>query len=368
MQIPAVMEHIVMLLASTEYKVYQQVRLVLKTIAVVLGISKKYVEILVGPMNALLAMGDDPITIRTYETIAELAIMNTDGFEVLRAYRLLEPFTDFDFDDLVVCLNMIEVFIELSKTESGFEFLEKTGILQKLSAVRSIPNPFVLGSMIKFWGFLCFHCSSRVGEIQSKFRIFDTFHGLYSSGDHQVRDQVMVALGNIGATSSGLAELEKQGHFLNFVLTSVPQISGEARISCLRTISCLLSSRDCDSACRTVYHSLGSEPFKVLVQYAKNSIEEVSIAALACIKEVVQFPWGLRDFAQSDTYSFFLERKRETPVIIVEWKYSIVQLIALNSNALSFFPTPVFDRFVEFNREGPFKSEYTPQVAFESSA
>jgi hypothetical protein len=363
-----VVEKMVLLLGG-EYKTFLSARSVLKMIAEKTILSNEFIEMLLGPFNELLFKNDDLITIRVYETVAELAILTSSGFESMKSYHLLDAFTNFSYSDILISLNMIQVFTELSKSENGYLFLKRTGVFDKLSDFSAISNHFVLHSVIKFWGFVIFHCPVQAEGLAVKHLLFDKLQGLYEAGDVELKDQVIVALGNIGSTKTGMLILERHDRFLHCVLDSLPNVSGTLRVSGLRTISCLLSHMDpkTDSVCRSVYRSIGSEPFKTLVHLAKSSIEDVSVAALACIKEVVQFPWGLRDFAQSGTHSFFLERRKELNNVIREWKYSIVQQVALDSNSLSYFSTPVYDQFVEFNRQGPYKSDYTPQVAFESA-
>jgi hypothetical protein len=106
---------------------------------------------------------------------------------------------------------------------------------------------------------------------------------------------------------------------------------------------------------------------ETLISFSKSSIEELSIAALACIKEVVHFIWGLRDLESSEKIGYFLERTTETRNVIKEWKYSIVQAIAMQSVSTSIFPKTTFQRIQEYNKQGPFKVEYVPSVAFQSA-
>jgi hypothetical protein len=86
----------------------------------------------------------------------------------------------------------------------------------------------------------------------------EQLQSLFENEDDHVRECILVAIGNIGSTKQGLLLLQEQRTFLQCILDSIPYVSGNLRVSALRSVSCLLShhSNESDSICRDVYHSI----------------------------------------------------------------------------------------------------------------
>ncbi len=83
-----------------------------------------------------------------------------------------------------------------------------------------------------------------------------------------------------------------------------------------------------------------------LIQLSKSSIVEEAIAALSSIKEACQFDWGLEALADCPTSSSFLiQKQRETPDVVKEWKYSILQSVVMKPQAAQIFAPSVLAKY-----------------------
>lgn len=126
---------------------------------------------------------------------------------------------------------------------------------------------------------------------------------------------------------------------------------------------------ECHFISQRIYQSLSfSNQSDKLKYYAESAVMDISIAALSILKEIVAYDWGLNQLADNSALcNFLLDRLPNDENVIKEWKYSIVQHVALDAQASGIFAPSVFQKMVEFAKAGPFQAEYTPSVAFASA-
>jgi hypothetical protein len=98
-----------------------------------------------------------------------------------------------------------------------------------------------------------------------------------------------------------------------------------------------------------------------------SAIPEICIAALSIVKNISVFSWGLEQISQSTSLCSFLLERRAEENVMKEWKYSILQQVLLNPRSKDIFAPSLYNRIKEFTKEGPFKSEYVPVVAYKTS-
>jgi hypothetical protein len=144
-----------------------------------------------------------------------------------------------------------------------------------------------------------------------------------------IRESVLIAVGNIGSTPQGLLVLHEEFNLLDSILEFIPTATGSIKISALRTLrfdthfisSCFLSNSASkivmvDSISKAIFDRFSPRnPMDKLLLLAKSAVEEVSIAAFSSIKGAVCFEWGLNSLSVS-SFDFLLARTSETPNII----------------------------------------------------
>lgn len=359
---------IVGLLASSE-SISTLAKDILEQTFAEIGDKAAFVRSLTPGLLKLVSEHSNVVCIRAYELTLNLSCRDRSLFE---GTGLLDFATTFaDHGDILSTLNVIELFIQLSKTESAYAFLKMTDVLAEMKKLMHSEEVFLQSSAVKFWGQFCFHQASHLTEVEREFTIFECLSALYESDDLEMRDTVMIAVGNISSTSVGLTALAEEQTLLSRITKSMYNSTGALKLSSLRTLSCLMShsnsTADQSALSLKIFTDFGSNPLEKVLNLSQSSIEEMSIAALSTIKGVLSFDWGLEMLSNlPGLVSSLLERKKETPDTIKEWKYSVVQTIALNPKAKTALAATAFKRFEEFSKEGPWKTEYAPVVAFES--
>ena len=93
---------------------------------------------------------------RMCNLVARLAVLSPESLNALDKLEATKFARDFSAKDMLLALNMIEIFTEIAGTSSGYEFLKKTGILDQFSAILDGESGLLVRAVIKFWGLLMF--------------------------------------------------------------------------------------------------------------------------------------------------------------------------------------------------------------------
>jgi hypothetical protein len=194
---------------------------------------------------------DELVQARTFSLIVKLAMISSTSFDALDNLNLISFAKSFTFDDLLLALTLVEVFIQarrklrkISKSMQGLEFLEKTGVMRQFAeklGVQYKNESFVIRSVIKFWGLLLSNDDLNCTEIDAKYGIAEGFLRLYEFDDDSIKDSIIVALGNIASHQSGLLILQGKQRLVELFLDPIPRLTGELKLSSLRTLSCIFN-------------------------------------------------------------------------------------------------------------------------------
>ncbi|KAI8901131.1 26S proteasome non-ATPase regulatory subunit 5 [Globomyces pollinis-pini] len=361
-------------LSSSNLKLATSTQALLQIIPTKINDLKLFFKLVSDPLLELTTNKNEVVSVRAFELITDWCCLSDAVFEECLHSGLLVFITDFATSkhDILSALNVIEIFIKLSNNANCFALMSKTKLLNDLAEIISKYSDYdslIVSFAIKFWGFFIFNNPDKFHLIQADFRILESFDVLLESEDSDLQKAVVIAIGNLGSTVVGFQYLCQQKFLLNTFTQFLRTAAGDDKVCSLRTLSCLLGNApDCSLESITLFHQISATPLDWLIHLAKSSIEEIAIGALATIKNVMSFKFGIQSILQSNQFSFLLERRKETTTIIKEWKYSIVQTISLNVDAKDVLGDVIYKRFWIFAKEGPFKTEYEPTVALANAS
>ncbi|KAJ3342606.1 26S proteasome non-ATPase regulatory subunit 5, partial [Kappamyces sp. JEL0680] len=315
----------------------------------------RYLNWLYDHLSALFC--DERLAIRAYDLVAEIATAAPGYLDACQRASLLDfvqNFSPLDDTDILETLALIQLFSQLVEKQAGCDLLAQTFVFPKLAALL-IPVPttdaFVLYACIKFWGMLGYHQATLLKELNAELAVFESLTSIFADDEtsRDTKEAILIAVGNVGSTGKGLKLLHEQHYLLTETMNFLPHASGSIKPSALRTLSCLLSNgrtdHIVDAISLSIFNSFASDPLGKLLSLSKSSVEDVAIAALSTMQGVVAFAWGLEALSSSVAcIDFLLERRGETPNIIKEWKYAIVQAVFLDPRSRSTFAPSHFER------------------------
>lgn len=290
--------------------------------------SKSEIEIASYEFRKIISKSNDLVNIRIYESIAKMSI---SSYDELYALGLIHLISDLESNDILILMNKIEILSELTK-EIDLLFFEKTFILEKLCDFDSFQD-LIKPSVIKFWSSLLSNLSYRqIKEVDGKYKIFSRLTKLMECS--RIAEEIVIALGNIGANKVSLIYMIHEKSFIENVLTKMRNDIGNSRIIALRSFSCLidhgisqtvedvimkdeeddLSVEEFNKECFNIYKKFQScEQLLILT----NSVSvEIAIGALACLKAISGYEWGVIEVMNSPSFRTLLERKKEALIVI----------------------------------------------------
>ncbi|KAJ3179590.1 hypothetical protein HDU87_002796 [Geranomyces variabilis] len=281
-----------------------------------------------------------------------------------------------DRADVLRRLNVVQVFQTLAGTEAGFQFLEQTDILARLvaimaaEAVDEIDDVLVVSAVIKFFSYVGGNTPSTFLAACTRHGILDALATQLESERGDLKESVVIALGSIGSTSSGLAALSAHPTLVPSFLTLARAASGDLKLRTLETASCLIAAGAGDSPLsdisRSVYDATAGRG--VLLRYARGAFLEPKIAALAVMRAGAGHAWGAREIAaDGELVSWLVDRRAEMDTTVVEGKFVVVRELAARPDAADVLGAGTLAQFARYVREGPRWREAAPMVAFQSS-
>ena len=299
---------------------------------------------------------------RICNLVVSLAILSPESFKALDKLEATMFAREFSTKDLLLALNMIEIFNSISSNDGGYEFLKKTGVLDRFEQLLDESEPgLIVRAIVKFWGLLLF---SNPGYCKEHTKIVPKLIELCN--DSASKDEVLVCLGNIGSTNLGLEFLFNEHEIMQIFIES---FKSHNKINSLRTLACFLSNNTerVGEICHQITKRISTTPAEFLLTFSKSPIEELSVAAFACLKELSRFTWGLREL-QASKYQSLLDRSDQPALIRVfvsnqEWKYSIVESMVENAESEVVFGKREYEKLHQFTLDGPFGTDYNPEVA-----
>ncbi|KAH6596050.1 hypothetical protein BASA50_003269 [Batrachochytrium salamandrivorans] len=330
-----------------------------------------------------LAGIDAVVKLRIYDLFASISMSSQAAFDYCAQNGVLAPLSGVVFGgDLLESLNVLEILTSFAETSNGYLFLEKTGVMdQMFNALQSSPQEedivhrLAIAATIKFWGLLLFHQHEHAEAIQARFDLLGALQPFLEESGDDIKDAIFVANANLGSKAEGVHILFQQRIHLDTLLAMYRSSIGDAKISLLRTYSCLLgvnSQHNSQLEEETLYifeklkaHGLG---FKELMHLTKSTIEDLSTASFAVINGVLGHSWGIEQLAQSaDLSQFVVLRQQGAQKLSMEWKMALVRTILDNPATPLTLGGLLREKLDAYRQQGVYYTEMQPIVAMESA-
>jgi hypothetical protein len=290
--------------------------------------SKAEVETASTEFYKIIGKNNELVKIRIYESIAKMSI---SSYDELHAQGLIDLISELKSRDILILMNKIEILSELAN-EIDLSFFEKTLIFEKLCDFESFEDLIKL-SIIKFWSSLLKNLSyDQIKQVDGKYKIFSRFIELMES--RQTAEEVVIAFGNIGGNKDSLMYMIRERMFIEIVMSEMRKYVGDSRIIALRSFSCLIDHgiglKDEDVVMKVGQDEMSAEEFnnecfniykqfqtcEQLLKLTNSLVVEIAIGALACLKTIVGFEWGVKELLDASSFRTLLERKKETILVI----------------------------------------------------
>ncbi|KAJ3030619.1 UNVERIFIED_CONTAM: 26S proteasome non-ATPase regulatory subunit 5 [Siphonaria sp. JEL0065] len=271
-------------------------------------------------------------------------------------------------------------------TTIGFHFLEKSGVLSRMSGFINPPtNPeedvearLLQSAAIAFYARLSVVMNNVLSILEGAYGFAGVISGILEdewketrkvSGD--IRDACLIAAGNVGGSRDGLVLLDTRFPQMLSILADSVTLGGNVKVVATQSLSCVFENDghqddvDVSRICLGLFDRIGG--FGAVLNMVKSYDENLRVAGYACLKGVSKFPWGLSALKESGQFlNFVLDRATESSQLGMKWRYSVVESIAKNSKSKELLQQVVYDRFVKYAKEGPYYVESRPQVAMSS--
>ena len=171
------------------------------------------------------------IQFRVHETVAKLAQLSP---------RILENYTDylkelvglFDHRDVMMQLNAIQIFSQVAASSKGIEFLEKQGVLKRMTDLLQRPNDgsidYMLqaASVLKFFGRMTLGQPGMIRSLDMQYGIVGKFKNAMTSADPELAETGALCIGMVGSSEAGLSYVSDKPGVLNafFNCTIAPPV------------------------------------------------------------------------------------------------------------------------------------------------
>ncbi|KAJ3020882.1 hypothetical protein HKX48_009564 [Thoreauomyces humboldtii] len=329
-----------------------------------------------------LAESSEVVRFRVYQLAIRVSEVSPMARTACQKSELLRALGDelYDNTDVLARLNVVQVFTTLAETDAGFSFLEDMEVVAQLAALLRTPaddidDVLLAGAVIKFFGQIAATRPSDFIASCRKHNLLGLLHIQLTGDRPDLREAVVIAIGNIGATPAGLALLDAEKTLLASFLDLARPSTGDLKVAIMQSASCLIGVVHTseypglsDVSHRVFVETAGpTGSVQNLLRYAKGAFLEPRIAACAMLKASAMHAWGLHEVnVNYDLVVFLMDRMSESDAIVKEWKFSIVQQYLAHPQSATLLEENILTRFRNYVREGPFHREIAPVVAFAS--
>ncbi|KAJ3267038.1 hypothetical protein HDU77_006978 [Chytriomyces hyalinus] len=362
--------------------------------ALLLATADTHLSQLISPDNvslltSLFHTSSDTVSLRVCELVISMAAQaSPSDMHALEATGVFESMITepLDSTDIMKRLNTIEILTRLQSTTSGFQFLDRTAVLTRISqymrayerANEDIDTLLSLTASIKFFAKLALalgaNSDSALGLVEDAYGFIQTIQTLLTTEEVDVRLDVketcLYAIGNVGSSRPGLILLSS--HYtqsLDAVVEAARRGTGTIRVVACEALSCILDNDAADARVSgessRLFRDVGGCLF--FLAMIQSFDEALRVAGYACLKAISTYDWGLKALRESgQLVAFMLDRSNEKSELGMKWRFSVMESIARNAAAKEILREELFNRFVKYAKEGPFYSESQPMVMMAS--
>ncbi|CAN7993780.1 unnamed protein product [Ixodes hexagonus] len=377
-----ILEALLRLLGEEDLWASKQSALILKGVAR----EKETLSVLLQPpvahiLDEVMGRGD-VFRFRVFEVFVDVAKASPEILEKLAEGGHLDKLLkETSEGDVLVRLNALELLTELASKNHGLDYLEKRGILSKLSIMTLNVDKDPLGSLLgpgllKFFGSMGQTSPQRLllDYPQVLSFIFECVH----DGDSASQAVAVETIGVIGSSMQGKRALQSCGDKMKQYLSTLSRnIQGgrsELRVRSLDALANVLHMQDdsCEDVVRLTeqwYSAFSEAPTKLLLGVCKQPFPDLRCSALGVVCEVAHSPWGQAALASHPGFlEYLLDRSTESDKEGKEAKFAIVAVLAQSPSQPRGFSSEDWQRIKTVHKEGPFYVPAEAAVSFEGSS
>ncbi|XP_073832949.1 26S proteasome non-ATPase regulatory subunit 5 [Musca autumnalis] len=322
--------------------------------------------------------GSEVVKCRLYELAVNVSKRSAATLEKF-AFILDHALSELDNDDVLLQVNILEIFASLAEQNHGITFLEKQQVFDVISKKVELieQNPLdrlLVPAIMKFFGKISSMQPQRIINAYPHMIkcLFECLH----SGDVSLLPAAFDTLANLCQSQQGVTLLEE--HYSSDVKESMEDYS-----SYLRNLPSELKNRAFSSLeviftfdeaiSNTVSEILhkwfehlngGQNNMQFLMDFCRNPFPDIKISTLNLIGAVCLYPWGIEALKNTAGFlEYLLDRKIEFDKEAKYAKYCVIKLLAESCA----FDIETNNQLRTYVNEGPYYVQAIMDIAVEGN-
>ncbi|KAI8343405.1 26S proteasome non-ATPase regulatory subunit 5 [Chlamydoabsidia padenii] len=322
---------------------------------------------------------------RVYDLIMKIAGHSDHAFRLCESSgilaRLLE---ELNTDDLLLRMNAIELLNEVAATASGYQFLNRAQLLDKLTAVLDMDDDqdvaLVLTkcAIIKLLGSLGENKDVNFSTIQQGNHVLERLERYVDCDNKEIQTVALASIGLIGCHLNGLRLLQTTNMLMEKLYQLARTASGDIKVVLLQSFSKLVGVSDIEQSTEeveqrtlSVYQSIpGGENgngIRNLMNLVKQPVENLRIAGFALLVSIASHKWGRQEISQCFEFlGYLLDRSNEYTESGQVWKYAVVKMLVEGNTDAESTLGRHYPLLTQYVRQGPYYQPTQVTTAMES--
>ncbi|XP_037943683.1 26S proteasome non-ATPase regulatory subunit 5 [Teleopsis dalmanni] len=314
---------------------------------------------------------------RLFELGVNLAKRSASNLEKVK-YILDFALSELDNDDVILSVNVLEIFTSLAEQNHGLIYLEISRVFDIISSrVENMHNKpldqLLIPGVMKFFGKVS---SVQPEKIISGYPImlvclFDTIH----NGDVQMLPIALDTLANVCQTQKGimLVETYHSEHMrrtLDNYLLYLKNLSSDMKIRIFNSLEVIFSNEDpvmqqtSEIMEKWFLKLADGTNMQFLLDFCRNPFPDIKVACLAYVKTLCSYSWGIVALKNTGGFvEYLIDRHCEFDKIAKLAKYEVVRTLS---------ESMIFDMQIQLQmrtyvNEGPYYVESIIDIAVEGN-
>ncbi|XP_017065150.1 26S proteasome non-ATPase regulatory subunit 5 [Drosophila eugracilis] len=322
-----------------------------------------------------LLQQNEIVRCRTYELAVVLAKGSATSLSAVE-FILDAALSELDNDDVLLQATVLEILVPLAEQNHGLSFMERRRVFDVISTrvQRIEENPLdalLIPSIMKFFG--------KIAAVQPQKIIVGYPHMLaclfqqLQSEDETILPTAMDTLANLASTPQGKMLLHL--HF-NLAMEQsfkkygsyTKKLSALIKERLLNSLDVIYATetpptKEINSILKTWYESFaGGAQANVIMDLINTPFPDLQLAALALLKTVCKYAWGIVALKNTGgAVEFLLSRQKDLHKDVKFLKWEIMEMLSVSAE---FSPTETV-RFSAYVNEGPYHIQADVNIATE---
>lgn len=287
-------------------------------------------------LDRLLRESKDVVQLRVLDLFAELSLVApatfTQGGQFLR-----EIVQRMQLDDVLQCLNILEMLEKIAKSPEGISFLQESGALESLHKVlktSDAASALIASGVLRLFVPISRKGDDHVWSIFTSFGILDTIRKHLNDEEPSCVEASISLVGAIGSSPSGLRLLLANEKILREWFEYFTSTQNLYKLSFLHAFAELLSCPDAektksafDIEDRGWEGKSSGEVLRSIMKYVDQPFQDVRTGAFAVLQSIARHSsWGVQVLVNyPGFFEFILNRDTETTKVGREWKYAVLE-------------------------------------------